>query len=214
MIIIGIHTFFTNLNDLERIIRCPGRFKFEEHNVAAHSWKVSQYALFFATLEERAGNEINWKSLYEKTINHDFAEVFIGDIKTPVKHASVELKQMLSHVEEKMMEKFIVQEIPEDLQAIFFERMKEGKDGTIEGRLLEFADKLDQFYESFAELKRGNTDQEFVHMYQIALSKLLLINLPTSVQYFRNEILTDAVAEKTVIDIAELTESILKQHID
>lgn len=121
---------------------------------------------------------------------------------------------MLSHVEEKMMEKFIVQEIPEDLQAIFFERMKEGKDGTIEGRLLEFADKLDQFYESFAELKRGNTDQEFVHMYQIALSKLLLINLPTSVQYFRNEILTDAVAEKTVIDIAELTESILKQHID
>ncbi|WP_274308881.1 YfbR-like 5'-deoxynucleotidase [Solibacillus daqui] len=214
MIIIGIHTFFTSLNDLERIIRCPGRFKFEEHNVAAHSWKVSQYAMFFATLEERAGNNIDWKSLYEKTINHDFAEVFIGDIKTPVKHASVELKQMLSHVEEKMMEKFIIEEIPEDLQDIFFERMKEGKDGTIEGRLLEFADKLDQFYESFAELKRGNTDKEFVHMYQVALSKLLLIDLPTSVQYFRNEILADAVAEKTIIDIAKLTENILKQHTD
>ncbi|MER1958263.1 MAG: YfbR-like 5'-deoxynucleotidase [Solibacillus sp.] len=214
MIFIGIHTFFTSLNDLERIIRCPGRFKFEEHNVAAHSWKVSQYAMFFGTLEERAGNEINWKSLYEKTINHDFAEVFIGDIKTPVKHASVELKQMLAHVEEKMMEKFIIEEIPEDLQGIFFERMKEGKDGTIEGRLLEFADKLDQFYESFAELKRGNTDTEFVYMYQTALSKLLLIDLPTSVHYFRNEILTDAVAEKTVIDIAELTENILQQHTD
>ena len=214
MIFIGIHTFFTSLNDLERIIRCPGRFKFEEHNVAAHSWKVSQYAMFFGTLEERAGNEINWKSLYEKTINHDFAEVFIGDIKTPVKHASVELKQMLAHVEEKMMEKFIIEEIPEDLQGIFFERMKEGKDGTIEGRLLEFADKLDQFYESFAELKRGNTDTEFVYMYQTALSKLLLIDLPTSVHYFRNEILTEAVAEKTVIDIAELTENILQQHTD
>lgn len=214
MIFIGIHTFFTSLNDLERIIRCPGRFKFEEHNVAAHSWKVSQYAMFFGTLEERAGNEINWKSLYEKTINHDFAEVFIGDIKTPVKHASVELKQMLAHVEEKMMEKFIIEEIPEDLQHIFFERMKEGKDGTIEGRLLEFADKLDQFYESFAELKRGNTDTEFVYMYETALSKLLLIDLPTSVHYFRNEILADAVAEKTIIDIAELTENILQKHTD
>ena len=212
MIFIGIHTFFTSLNDLERIIRCPGRFKFEEHNVAAHSWKVSQYAMFFATLEERAGNEINWKSLYEKTINHDFAEVFIGDIKTPVKHASVELKQMLAHVEEKMMEKFIIEEIPEDLRDIFFDRMKEGKDSTIEGRLLEFADKLDQFYESFAELKRGNTDTEFVHMYQIALAKLLKMDLPTSVHYFRSEILSDAVAEKTVIDIAELTENILQQH--
>lgn len=168
--------------------------------------------MFFATLEERAGSKVDWKSLYEKTINHDFAEVFIGDIKTPVKHASVELKQMLAHVEEKMMEKFIIQEIPKDLQDVFFDRMKEGKDGTLEGRLLEFADKLDQFYESFAELKRGNTDREFVHMYQIALTKLLLIDLPVSLDYFRSQILADVIAEKTVIDIAELTEFILNQH--
>lgn len=73
----GIHKFFTSLNDLERIIRAPGRFKFEEHNVAAHSWKVSQYALFFATIEERAGETIDWKSLYEKTINHDLSLIHI-----------------------------------------------------------------------------------------------------------------------------------------
>ncbi|WP_431811560.1 YfbR-like 5'-deoxynucleotidase [Lysinibacillus sp. FW12] len=209
MIFIGIHQFFTSLNDLERIIRCPGRFKFEEHNVAAHSWKVSQYAMFFATLEEMNGATVNWKSLYEKTINHDFAEVFIGDIKTPVKHASPELKQMLAHVEEKMMEKFIINEIPQEFQEIFFERMKEGKDNTLEGRLLEFADKLDQFYEAFAELKRGNTDKEFVYMYQSALSKLLAIPLEASVQYFRTEILKDAVKEKTHIDIQTLTNEVL-----
>ncbi|MEK4423850.1 YfbR-like 5'-deoxynucleotidase [Solibacillus sp. FSL K6-1523] len=214
MIFIGIHAFFTSLNDLERIIRCPGRFKYEEHNVAAHSWKVSQYAMFFATLEERAGNSIDWKSLYEKTINHDFAEVFIGDIKTPVKHASLELKQMLAHVEEKMMEKFISEEIPPDLQDVFFARMKEGKDATIEGRLLEFADKLDQFYESFAELKHGNTDREFVNMYQTALTKLLQIPLHVSVLYFKNEILADVIAEKTTIDIAQLTNQILQNHKD
>ncbi len=67
-----------------------------------------------------------------------------------------------------MMEKFIINEIPQEFQAVFFERMKEGKDSTLEGRLLEFADKLDQFYEAFAELKRGNTDKEFVYMYQSA----------------------------------------------
>jgi len=211
VIIIGIHQFFTSLNDLERIIRAPGRFKFEEHNVAAHSWKVSQYAMFFATLEEMNGATVNWKSLYEKTINHDFAEVFIGDIKTPVKHASPELKQMLAHVEEKMMEKFIINEIPKEFQNIFFERMKEGKDATLEGRLLEFADKLDQFYEAFAELKRGNTDMEFVYMYQSALTKLLLIPLPATVNYFKTEILKDAVKEKTHIDIQVLTNEVLNQ---
>lgn len=180
--------------------------------MAAHSWKVSQYALFFATLEERNGSEINWKSLYEKTINHDFAEVFIGDIKTPVKHASLELKQMLAHVEEKMMEKFIIEEIPSDFQDVFFERMKEGKDKTIEGLLLEFADKLDQFYEAFAELKRGNTDREFIFMYQVALKKLLQIPLVPSVAYFRDEILRDAIAEDTQINVAELTYEILQQQ--
>ncbi len=212
MTFIGIHQFFTSLKDLERIIRCPGRFKFEEHNVAAHSWKVSQYAMFFATLEEMHGATVDWKSLYEKTINHDFAEVFIGDIKTPVKHASPELKQMLAHVEEKMMEKFIINEIPQEFQAVFFERMKEGKDHTLEGRLLEFADKLDQFYEAFAELKRGNTDKEFVYMYQSALSKLLAIPLEATVHYFRTEILKDAVKEKTHIDIQALTNEVLTSN--
>lgn len=210
VIIIGIHTFFTSLNDLERIIRAPGRFKFEEHNVAAHSWKVSQYAMFFATIEEMQGANVNWKSLYEKTINHDFAEVFIGDIKTPVKHASPKLKEMLTVVEEKMMEKFIEEEIPPQFQAVFFDRMKEGKDSTLEGRLLEFADKLDQFYEAFAELKRGNTDKEFIIMYQNAVAKLLELPLPNSVHYFRHEILKDAMAEDTQIDIVTLTEEILK----
>lgn len=210
VIIIGIHTFFTSLNDLERIIRAPGRFKFEEHNVAAHSWKVSQYAMFFATIEEMQGANVNWKSLYEKTINHDFAEVFIGDIKTPVKHASPKLKEMLTIVEEKMMEKFIEEEIPAEFQAVFFDRMKEGKDSTLEGRLLEFADKLDQFYEAFAELKRGNTDKEFIIMYQNAVAKLLDLPLPNSVSYFRHEILKDAMAEDTQIDIVTLTEEILK----
>jgi len=116
---------------------------------------------------------------------------------------------MLAHVEEKMMEKFISNEIPEEFQAIFFERMKEGKDNTIEGRLLEFADKLDQFYEAFAELKRGNTDKEFVYMYQNALSKLLAIPLEATVHYFRTEILKDAVQEKTHIDIQALTNEVL-----
>ncbi|ALC87568.1 MULTISPECIES: YfbR-like 5'-deoxynucleotidase [Bacillaceae] len=207
----GIHKFFMSMNDLERIIRAPGRFKFEDHNVAAHSWKVSQYAMFFATIEENNGATINWKSLYEKTINHDFAEIFIGDIKTPVKHASPELKQMLSHVEEKMMEKFILDEIPEEFQPVFFDRMKEGKDETIEGRLLELADKLDQVYEAFAELQRGNTDIEFLKMYDNALRKIVHMPLEKSVNYFKEVMLQDIMEEESVIDVRALTLKILME---
>lgn len=207
----GIHQFFTSLNDLERINRAPGRFKFEQHNVAAHSWKVSQYAMFFATLEEMKGATIDWKSLYEKTINHDYGEIFIGDIKTPVKHSSPELKNMISLVEEKMVEHYIEEEIPEEFQKIFKYRMKEGKDDTIEGRLLELSDKLDQFYESFAELKLGNTDVEFVKMYQIALKSIINLPLPVSVEYFKNTMLLDVMNTDTRADLIKLTEEVIKE---
>ena len=60
-----------------------------------------------ATVEEYHGNKIDWKSLYEKSLNHDFAEVFTGDIKTPVKYASKELKHLFSQVEEEMVDTFI-----------------------------------------------------------------------------------------------------------
>lgn len=84
MVIIGIHKFFTSLNDLERIFRAPGRFKFEEHNVAAHSWKVSQYAMFFGTLEEMNGAKVNWKSLYEKQLIMILQKSLLETLKLPL----------------------------------------------------------------------------------------------------------------------------------
>lgn len=76
----GVHQYFKRLSDLEKLIRLPGKFKYFEHNVAAHSFKVTKIAQYLATVEEHHGNTIDWKSLYEKALNHDFAEVFTGDI--------------------------------------------------------------------------------------------------------------------------------------
>lgn len=116
---------------------------------------------------------------------------------------------MIAKVEEGMMEKFIYREIPEEFHEVFFDRMKEGKDASTEGRLLEMADKLDQFYESFAELKRGNSDKEFVAMYRIALKKLLAIPLKASVDYFQHVILEDVISEDSIVDIKEITRQVL-----
>src|SRR5690606_23529667 len=113
---------------------------------------------------------------------------------------------------EGMMEKFIIREIPEEFQQVFFDRMKEGKDETIEGRLLELADKLDQFYESFNEMKRGNADPEFGKMYRIALTKLLNIPLDASVGYFKNILLEDVINEESVIDVKAITLQVLERH--
>lgn len=206
----GIHAYFRSLNELERIIRCPGKFKFEEHSVSAHSWKVVQYAKTLADIEEKNGVTVDWKKLYEITSSHDYGEIFIGDIKTPVKHSSMELRKLIQQVEEGMVQHFIEEHIPEEFKAIFRQQLREGKDESVEGLILEVADKMDQVYEAFAELQRGNTEKEFIVMYRNALVKIKHIDLHC-VDYFLNEILPDMVNEESLspIDIKRITEEAL-----
>ncbi len=208
----GIHTYFRSLDDLERIIRCPGKFKFEEHSVSAHSWKVVQYAKTLADIEEMHGVSIDWKKLYEITSSHDYGEIFIGDIKTPVKHSSLELRSLLQKVEEGMIEHFIEENIPEEFKQIFRHQLHEGKDDSTEGLILEVADKMDQVYEAFSELQRGNTEKEFIAMYRNAIVKIKNIRL-NCVDYFLEHILPDMVHEGTfsTIDIKRITEEALAQ---
>jgi len=208
----GIHVYLQSLNKLERINRCPGEFKFEEHNVASHSFKVTQYAQLLATIEEQKGSVVDWKSLYEKAINHDFSEVFIGDIKTPVKYSSPVLRQMLAQVEEAMVKKFVEEEFPAELQEVYLERFGEGKDETLEGKILSVADKLDQLYESYNEIQRGNTEEVYVTVYKKALLAIKKIEIP-SVNYFFEVILPEMLEEKTnsPVDIRQITEEVLAE---
>lgn len=203
----GIHTFFKSLVKLERLHRSPGEFIFETHSVASHSFKVAQYAQFLGEVEQRHGASIDWKLLYEKALNHDYEEVFIGDIKTPVKYASLELREQLQQVAEGMVDNFINTEIPEEFQELYHEKLKEGKDASIEGQILAVADKIDLLYEAFTEIQKGNTEKAFVDMYQDALVVIKSIDLQC-VGYFLSEILPDIVSEEMVstVDIAKITQ--------
>lgn len=194
--LLGVHQYFKSLSDLEQIIRCPGKFKFQEHSVASHSFKVTKIAQFLGTVEEESGQNVDWKSLYEKALNHDYAELFTGDIKTPVKYASKELKKLFGEVEEEMTRKFIEKEFPTEFQAIYLERLKEGKDETLEGRILSVADKIDLLYESFGEIQKDNPEPLFIEIYEEALRTILMYQDMNCVEYFLKHILTDMLSER------------------
>ncbi|MEK6189439.1 MAG: HD domain-containing protein [Carnobacterium alterfunditum] len=187
----GMHQYIKSLSDLENIFRCPGKFKYEEHSVAAHSFKVSQIAQFLGTVEEQAGFEVDWRALYEKALNHDYTELFIGDIKTPVKYATPELRGLLADVEDSMTENFIIKEIPKEFQAAYFERLKEGKDDTLEGQILSVSDKIDLLYESFGEIQKGNPERVFTEIYEESLTTILKFKHLTCAHYFLKEVLPD-----------------------
>lgn len=194
----GMHNYFKSLSDLEGIFRCPGKFKYQEHSVASHSFKVTKIAQFLGTVEEHQGTQIDWRTLYEKAINHDYAELFTGDIKTPVKYAMPELKELFSQVEETMTRNFIAQEIPEEFQAIYERLFSEGKDDSIEGKILAVADKIDLLYESFGEIQKGNPETLFLEIYEEALSTIIRYQELYCVQYFLENILPEMLEEGVI----------------
>jgi putative hydrolases of HD superfamily len=210
----GMHTYFKSLAKLERIVRCPGEFKLDPHNVASHSFKVAQYCQFLGEVEERNGAKIDWKSLYEKAINHDVPEQWVGDVKSPVKYFSPELRELIHQVEEGMTTQFIESEIPDEFKAMYHEKLKEGKDGSLEGNILAVADKMDQVYEAFIEIQKGNSEKEFVKMYCDAIIAIKGMPLACAA-YFLERVLPDMVNDDLVssINIKQITEELLQTSL-
>ena len=210
----GMHQFIQGLSNLETLRRAPGFFKYQEHSVAAHSFKVAEIAQMLGDVEELAGNKVNWQMLYEKSLNHDYTERFIGDIKTPVKYATPTLRHMLADVEATMTENFIKNEIPRDFQDRYRRRLSEGKDETLEGQILSVADKIDLLYEGFGEIEKGNPEQVFLDIYSESLSTILQFRNRPSVRYFLEEVLPDMLDEKFASrdQLAKLTKETMAEH--
>ncbi|GEK38808.1 hydrolase [Lacticaseibacillus casei] len=210
----GMHQFIQGLSNLETLRRAPGFFKYQEHSVAAHSFKVAEIAQMLGDIEELAGNKVNWQMLYEKSLNHDYTERFIGDIKTPVKYATPTLRHMLADVEATMTENFIKNEIPRDFQDRYRRRLSEGKDETLEGQILSVADKIDLLYEGFGEIEKGNPEQVFLDIYSESLSTILQFRNRPSVRYFLEEVLPDMLDEKFASrdQLAKLTKETMAEH--
>ena len=209
----GVHQYFKRLSDLEKLIRLPDKFKYFEHNVAAHSFKVTKIAQYLATVEEHHGNTIDWKSLYEKALNHDFAEVFTGDIKTPVKYAKTELKMLFSQVEQDMVDTFINEEIPEPYKDIYRERLQEGKDDSLEGQILSVADKIDLLYETFGEIQKRNPEDLFFEIYEHSLETIMQFDHLSSVQDFIENVIPEMLTENFIprAELRETTMAILNR---
>lgn len=190
----GLNEFILGLNNLEKITRAPGFFKFTEHTVAAHSYRVASISQVLGDIEEFHGIQVDWKMLYEKALNHDYTERFIGDIKTPVKYASKELRGMLQTVEEKMTDEFINLEIPGEFQEIYRRRLFEGKDESVEGEILAIADKVDLLYESFEEIVKNNPEPVYKEMFVESVETIKGYSHRPSVTYFFENIFPELLA--------------------
>lgn len=135
--------------------------------------------------------------------------------KRQVKYATNELRTMLAKVDESLTENFIQTEIPVEFREAYERRFAEGKDDTLEGKILSVADKIDLMYESFGEIQKGNPEPVYMDIYRSSLKAIMKFNDMASVQYFLKMILPELLKDNANTNaqnhLAIMTTQIIQQ---
>lgn len=198
----SLHNYLLTVRKLNNMGRWATDFMHQRTTVSEHSFFVAQIGQMLALIEEENGVKINWERLFKKLLNHDVVEAMTGDIISTVKHKNTQLREMLSTLEKEVVEENLLVNMDEPYKSIYRDILFDGKDETIEGRILKFADHIDAIMECIGEVKLNNRFP-FVSKYYSILEKLKESDL-ASAKYFIAEVLPDLVRECSELNDIEL----------
>ena len=153
-------------------------------NISEHSLETAFIAHCLALLRnKRFGGNVNPERCALLAMYHDTTEIITGDLPTPIKYYSKEIKGAYDEIEEKA-ERTLIGYLPEDLQDEYkslFSRTEE------EGELWDLvkgADKLSALIKCIEERKMGNAD--FASAEKATLDALNKMEIP-EVKVFLDE---------------------------
>lgn len=183
-----VGSLLLELRKTENIKRYQTRKMLFPRTVGEHTTSVAHFAFVLAQWQERKfGTKVNWGELYGRVMFHDAPETQTGDILSPTKNYTPALNAELKKAEEGLYIENYSPLIPASWNHDMHRYMIEGKDGSLEGLILEASDLLDVVFEMRTELSYLNESQllqsDFVSIMGLALKKLTEVDLP-SVRYF------------------------------
>lgn len=187
----GLHNYLLTVRKLNNMGRWSTDFMHQRTTVSEHSFYVAQVGQMMALIEEENGSTIDWGRLFKKLLNHDVVEAITGDIISTVKHKNEQLGDMLSLLEKEVAEESLLDNMEEPYKGKYREILLDGKDDTIEGKILKCADHFDAIMECIGEVKLNNLDP-FVEKYHVIKENLLESDL-ASAKYFANIILPELI---------------------
>jgi len=151
--------FFNTERKLDRIIRFSAQMRIKDESVAEHSFHTAFYAMILADLEEKIfGNKVNKEKTLEIALLHDIEECLTGDIIHSFKFINKSLSDKIEEMGQKFLESFM-ENLPEKFRKEYMDFWKESRDKkTIEGKIVDAADKLEGLIYSLNEFNLGNKD--------------------------------------------------------
>ena len=179
-----INLFYAYMARLKLIRRWSLMRNTIPENDAEHSLQVAMMAHGIALLgRERYGREVNPEHVVTLAVYHDVSEVLTGDLPTPVKYHSDQMRSAFRSVEEQAEER-LTQMLPTEMQDDISACMRE--EGTYARTIVKAADRISAYAKCVEEQRAGN--HEFDAAACSILASIQEIDLP-EVQDFVNEMM-------------------------
>jgi 5'-deoxynucleotidase len=156
-------------------------------NVQEHSLRVATIAHALALIRNRLyGGAVNPERTALLAIYHDASEVFTGDLPTPVKYFSPEIRRSYGAIEAAASERLMAM-LPEALAADYRPLLAAPAEADAEHwELVKAADKLCAYLKCIEEISAGNP--EFKSAERSLEASVAALDLP-EVRYFVSEFL-------------------------
>ncbi|MFA6947353.1 MAG: 5'-deoxynucleotidase [Eubacteriales bacterium] len=156
----------------------------EEETLSRHSMECAVLTHALAVVGNRIyGRSYDAAALALRALYHDAAEVFTGDLPTPTKYFSPQMRRSYADIEKSAVCSLLSQ-LPEELRGDF-EPLLADADGD-GAKIIKAADKLCALIKCADELKSGNA--EFRRAYDTTEASLLAMDMD-EVRYFMRELM-------------------------
>lgn len=159
-------SFFAMISRMKYIDRWALMRNSRTENLSEHSLEVAMIAHALCTIGNvRYGRDLDADRAALIGMYHDASEIITGDMPTPVKYYSDEIRQAYREVE-TVAEKNLIEKLPEDLQSAYEDILLPGTPENPETaekemymrRLVKAADKLSALIKCIEEASAGNTE--------------------------------------------------------
>lgn len=145
-------------------------------NISEHSNDVAAIAHALAVIKNvRFGGKLNAERAAFLGLYHDMSEIITGDMPTPVKYHSREMRDEFLKVEE-MASNRLLSMLPEDMRAYYESAFFPEKEDEYLWKLVKAADKLSALIKCIEEKNAGN--REFERAYESTERAIRKMSLP------------------------------------
>ena len=178
------YSFFAMMSRLKYINRWALMRNSREENLSEHSLEVAMLSHALCTIgNKRFGKTLNADRAALIGLYHDATEIITGDMPTPVKYFTSNIKSVYKEIEHTACGK-LLSILPEDLRGEYEAIFEPTDEYKYEKALVKAADKLSAYIKCLDEKKAGNN--EFLQAEKATFKAVKELNLE-EVEVFMKE---------------------------